>query len=91
MTQQKLLQEVFLLVSKRTDNVCNFLDGDRLSGSWGEDTKLIYRNYATLYFIFACESTESELGILDLIQGLLPLPFSFCVVSAKVFSMILMT
>lgn len=28
----------------------------------------MYRHYATLYFIFACEDTESELGILDLIQ-----------------------
>ena len=34
----------------------------------GADTKLIYRHYATLYFIFAVDSSESELGILDLIQ-----------------------
>lgn len=33
-----------------------------------QKTKLIYRHYATLFFIFACEDTESELGILDLIQ-----------------------
>ena len=30
--------------------------------------KLIYRHYATLYFIFVADSSESELGILDLIQ-----------------------
>lgn len=35
---------------------------------WGKDVKLIYRHYATLYFIFAVDKTESELGILDLIQ-----------------------
>jgi len=29
---------------------------------------LIYRHYATLYFVFAVDSSESELGILDLIQ-----------------------
>jgi hypothetical protein len=29
---------------------------------------LIYRHYATLYFIFVADSSESELGILDLIQ-----------------------
>jgi AP-3 complex subunit sigma len=29
---------------------------------------LIYRHYATLYFIFAVDASESELGILDLIQ-----------------------
>lgn len=31
-------------------------------------TKIIYRHYATLYFIFVVDSSESELGILDLIQ-----------------------
>ena len=34
----------------------------------GEDYKLIYRHYATLYFVFCVDSSESELGILDLIQ-----------------------
>jgi len=29
---------------------------------------LIYRHYATLYFVFAVDSQESDLGILDLIQ-----------------------
>ncbi len=35
---------------------------------WGPDTKIIYRQYATLYFIFWVDSSESELGILDLIH-----------------------
>lgn len=35
---------------------------------FGKDTKLIYRHYATLYFVFAVDGAESELGILDLIQ-----------------------
>ena len=34
----------------------------------GADYKLIYRHYATLYFVFCVDSSESELGILDLIQ-----------------------
>ena len=62
-----LLRRVFLLVARRDDRVCNFLDADGLPGSWAK-TKLVYRHYATLYFIFVCEDTESELGILDLIQ-----------------------
>lgn len=33
-----------------------------------EPLRLIYRHYATLYFIFICTPTESQLGILDLIQ-----------------------
>lgn len=35
---------------------------------WGENIKLIYRHYATLYFVFAVDAQESDLGILDLIQ-----------------------
>ena len=33
-----------------------------------QNSKLIYRHYATLYFIFIVDGSESELGILDLIQ-----------------------
>ena len=40
--------------------------GFRLIG--GSDYKLIYRHYATLFFVFCVDSSESELGILDLIQ-----------------------
>ncbi|XP_003374414.1 microtubule-associated protein RP/EB family member 1 [Trichinella spiralis] len=39
---------------------------DHLVG--GSEYKLIYRHYATLYFVFCVDSSESELGILDLIQ-----------------------
>jgi hypothetical protein len=34
----------------------------------GKDTRVIYRHYATLYFVFVVDESESELGILDLIQ-----------------------
>jgi hypothetical protein len=39
----------------------------------GQDTRVIYRHYATLYFVFVVDESESELGILDLIQVTLPL------------------
>ncbi|XP_048213554.1 AP-3 complex subunit sigma-1-like isoform X3 [Perognathus longimembris pacificus] len=78
-TQQQIIRETFLLVSKRDENVCNFLEGGLLIG--GSDNKLIYRHYATLYFVFCVDSSESELGILDLIQaGLAGAPA--CAVSA---------
>ncbi|XP_046912990.1 AP-3 complex subunit sigma-2 or isoform X1 [Dermatophagoides farinae] len=64
--QQQIIKETFQLVSKRDENVCNFLEGGSLIG--GSDYKLIYRHYATLYFVFCVDSSESELGILDLIQ-----------------------
>ncbi|XP_062368770.1 AP-3 complex subunit sigma-1 isoform X6 [Cinclus cinclus] len=66
-TQQQIIRETFHLVSKRDENVCNFLEGGLLIG--GSDNKLIYRHYATLYFVFCVDSSESELGILDLIQA----------------------
>ena len=52
--------------------MCNFLEGGSLVG--GADFKLIYRHYATLYFVFCVDSSESELGILDLIQVRAELP-----------------
>ncbi|XP_072326363.1 AP-3 complex subunit sigma-2 isoform X2 [Scyliorhinus torazame] len=64
--QQQIIRETFHLVSRRDENVCNFLEGGSLIG--GSDYKLIYRHYATLYFLFCVDSSESELGILDLIQ-----------------------
>eukprot|EP01099_Mayorella_cantabrigiensis_P002657 TRINITY_DN2162_c0_g1_i1.p1 TRINITY_DN2162_c0_g1~~TRINITY_DN2162_c0_g1_i1.p1 ORF type:complete len:144 (+),score=24.66 TRINITY_DN2162_c0_g1_i1:33-464(+) len=35
---------------------------------WGPDSKVIFRHYATLYFIFVSDTSESELAVLDLIQ-----------------------
>ncbi|UJR23831.1 hypothetical protein I4U23_026807 [Adineta vaga] len=64
--QQRILREIYQLVSKRDDHVCNFLEGGSIIGE--NDCRLIYRHYATLYFIFCVDSSESELGILDLIQ-----------------------
>ena len=40
--QQQIIKETFQLVSKRDDNVCNFLEGGSLIG--GSDYKLIYRS-----------------------------------------------
>ncbi|KAG5195747.1 hypothetical protein JEQ12_012042 [Ovis aries] len=65
-TQQQIIRETFHLISKKDENVCNFLEGGLLIG--GSDNKLIYKHYATLYFVFCVDSSESELGILDLIQ-----------------------
>ncbi|XP_075411833.1 AP-3 complex subunit sigma-1-like isoform X3 [Tenrec ecaudatus] len=63
---QQIIRETFHLVSKRDENVCSFLEGGLLIG--GSDNKLIYRHYATLCFVFCVRSSESELGILDLLQ-----------------------
>ena len=64
--QQQVVREVFNMVSKRSDHVCNFVEGD--ATLWGPDTKIVYRYYATLYIAFVVDGSESELGILDLVQ-----------------------
>jgi len=63
--EQKIIREVFQLIAKRSDRLCNFLEGGT---ELGKEAKIIYRHYATLYFIFLVDSLESELGILDMIQ-----------------------
>jgi AP-3 complex subunit sigma len=61
-----VIRKVFQQVAQRPDSFCNYLEGS--IPEWGEKTKIIYRHYATLYFIFAVDQQESDLGILDLIQ-----------------------
>lgn len=61
-------------MSSRQALLCNFLDAPELESfltqtdDTGEKLRVVYRNYATLYFVFVVDSAESELGILDLIQ-----------------------
>lgn len=61
-------------MSPRPAGLCNFLDAPELEGfltpqdEVGEKLRVVYRNYATLYFVFVVDGAESELGILDLIQ-----------------------
>jgi AP-3 complex subunit sigma len=64
--QQDLVRKVFKAVSKRGDELCNFVDGFT---EWPTaDTRIVYRRYATLCFIFIVDSSESQLAILDIIQ-----------------------
>ncbi|WBW71722.1 AP-3 adaptor complex subunit Aps3 [Schizosaccharomyces osmophilus] len=62
--QQRLLGEIYYSVSNRTAASCNFLESSLIAGK----NRIIYRQYATLYFVFVVDEGESELGILDLIQ-----------------------
>jgi AP-3 complex subunit sigma len=64
--QQLVVRRVFQQVSSRPDSFCNYLEG--IVPEWGDNIKLIYRHYATLFFVFAVDAQESDLGILDLIQ-----------------------
>jgi AP-3 complex subunit sigma len=73
------VRRIFSLVSRRAPGLCNFLDAPELEAELNagavEDgasasgpLRVVYRNYATLYFVFVVDTAESELGILDLIQ-----------------------
>jgi len=73
-SQQTLVQKIFSLISSRPPGLCNFLDAPELEAFLGpkdeedERWRVVYRSYATLYFVFVVDGAESELGILDLIQ-----------------------
>jgi len=34
-----------------------------------QDSRLVYKHYATLYFVLVFDGSENELAMLDLIQG----------------------
>ncbi|GAB7362557.1 hypothetical protein MBLNU230_g2874t1 [Neophaeotheca triangularis] len=77
--QQRLISEIFTLVSARPASSCNFLplppllapstSSSQTSQTHNDAPSLVtYRHYATLYFIVISTSTESPLALLDLIQ-----------------------
>ncbi|KAH9081943.1 Adaptor protein complex sigma subunit [Lactarius deliciosus] len=70
---QAIVAKIYSLISIRSPGSCNFLEApelDELLGREDDNEKLrvVYRSYATLHFVFVVDSSESELGILDLIQ-----------------------
>ncbi|KAE7999928.1 hypothetical protein FH972_004308 [Carpinus fangiana] len=63
--QQELIRSVFGVLCSRAENVSNFLEADSI---FGPDSRLVYKHYATLYFVLVFDSSENELAMLDLIQ-----------------------
>eukprot|EP01071_Lankesteria_metandrocarpae_P004906 Lankesteria_metandrocarpae@DN3740_c0_g1_i1.p1 len=64
--QQTLVKSLHGIVSSRPHELCScFIHSPKFVG---ENFKIVYRHFATLYFIAVVDSTESELGMLDLIQ-----------------------
>lgn len=64
--QQELARRLHSTISARSDDLCFFVDDFT---DWPTpDTRVVYRRYATLCFIFITDSSESCLAILDLIQ-----------------------
>ena len=66
--QQQIVRDVFQTLSVRSEAASSFVDASEWFGVAG--ARLIYRMYAMLYFCMVIDGSESELGILDLIQVL---------------------
>ncbi|XP_062102394.1 AP-3 complex subunit sigma-like [Humulus lupulus] len=65
--QQELIRNIYGVLCSRAENVSNFME----AGSFfGPDTRLVYKHFATLYFVFIFDRSENELAMLDLIQVL---------------------
>ncbi|XP_022741570.1 AP-3 complex subunit sigma isoform X2 [Durio zibethinus] len=63
--QQELIRRVFAVLCGRAENVSNFIEAESI---FGPDSRLVYKHFATLYFVFVFDSSENELAVLDLIQ-----------------------
>jgi len=66
--QQKVVHELFATLTARSETASSLIE----AAHWFDvpGARVIYRQYATLYFCMVIDSSESELGILDLIQVL---------------------
>ncbi|KAL3476864.1 clathrin adaptor complex small chain-domain-containing protein [Aspergillus californicus] len=56
----KIIKDVTQLVLSRRTRMCNFLEY--------KDTKVVYRRYASLFFIAGCASTDNELISLEVVH-----------------------
>ncbi|PGH34559.1 hypothetical protein GX50_02642 [[Emmonsia] crescens] len=56
----KIIKDVTQLVLSRRTRMCNFLEY--------KDTKVVYRRYASLFFIAGCSSDDNELITLEIVH-----------------------
>ncbi|KAI9784641.1 MAG: AP-1 adaptor complex sigma subunit Aps1 [Geoglossum umbratile] len=56
----KVVKDVSQLVLSRRTRMCNFLEY--------KDSKVVYRRYASLFFIAGCSSTDNELITLEIVH-----------------------
>ncbi|KAL9634545.1 MAG: hypothetical protein Q9164_004027 [Protoblastenia rupestris] len=73
----KIIKDVSQLVLSRRTRMCNFLEykgslptQNRISACVDciTDTKVVYRRYASLFFIAGCSSTDNELITLEIVH-----------------------
>ncbi|KAI7754445.1 hypothetical protein M8C21_004708 [Ambrosia artemisiifolia] len=62
---QQIIRSIYSVLCLQPENVSNLIEG----GSFlGPDSRLVYKLFATLYFVFVFDSSENELAMFDLIQ-----------------------
>ena len=66
--QSSLVQEIFSLLRVRNKEDSCFVPWK--TSEFSGQLKIIYRHFASLYFVMVVDTAESELAILDLIQVL---------------------
>lgn len=57
----RMLRDVTNTITSRSSRLCNFIE-------WTDDLKLIFRRYASLYFIFCVDKDDNELLTLEIIH-----------------------
>mmetsp|Transcript_32280 Transcript_32280/g.55811 ORF Transcript_32280/g.55811 Transcript_32280/m.55811 type:complete len:148 (-) Transcript_32280:1862-2305(-) len=62
-SKDEIIKKLFAACARKGEQCCNFIEDNVLPGY-----KIVYRKYATLYFVFVVDDAESELGVLDLMQ-----------------------
>lgn len=63
--QHELIRSIYRILCSRAENVSNFVKVDSLLGP---DVRMVYKTFATLYFVFIFDNSENELAMLDLMQ-----------------------
>ena len=67
--RKDIMRKIYEAVVKRSDKLCNFVEDKNLQ-FWKDPTKIVYRKVSSVIFIIVADESESELGLLDLIQVL---------------------
>merc|ERR1712164_141345 len=64
--QKNILRKIHAVVSSRSNETCcNFFHDEELLG---EECTIVYKHFATLYFVIVVDQAENELAALDLIE-----------------------
>ena len=58
--KKKIIRELTGLILQRKQKMCNFIEY--------KDMCIVYKRYASLFFCFAVDKTDNELGVLEVIH-----------------------